>query len=92
MIQKDGITAGFTGDTLMCSNVKEIVRKSKIVFVDMSFKTNSKAHMGVNNIVELKEQYAPKHLIVPTHMSDDVIVAYNQLYDDAPNDDTSYNI
>lgn len=90
-ISTAGKIVGFTGDTLLCSNVEEIVQKSKITFADMSFETNSKAHMGVKNIVELKERYT-NHIIVPTHMSEDARMAYNRLYGDAPADGTIFKL
>lgn len=85
-------TIGFTGDTLYCPNVENIIRNSQMAFVDMSFEKNSKAHMGVNNIKYLKQEFADCHKIVPTHMSPDAREAYNRVYGDAPEDGAEYYI
>ena len=83
---------GFTGDTLYCPNVEEIIRKSRLSFVDMSFEKNSKAHMGFNNVNDLKQKYIRDHKIIPTHMSADARAAYEQIYGDAPKDGAEYYI
>lgn len=91
-IEKNGKVAGFTGDTLFCPNVEEIIQKSNIVFTDMSFEKNSKAHMGFNNIISLKQKYAGKSTIIPTHMSDCARDAYKKVFSDIPVDGTCFDV
>lgn len=91
-IQKGYKRVGFTGDTLFCENVERIIQSSQISFVDMTFCTNSLAHMGVNDMLELKKKYGGEHILVPTHMGREARIEYDSIFHDAPADGTLYII
>ena len=90
-ITKSGKTVGITGDTVLCCGVRDILNKSDLAFVDMTFEKNSKSHMGFNNMLTLKEQYK-NTIIIPTHMGDEVRGLYLEKYGDLPEDWQVYNI
>jgi len=72
IVEKEGKRVGFTGDTVLCSNVEKIIQNSDLVFADMSFENSSKGHMGLNDIEYLIKKYNEECKIIPTHMTDKV--------------------
>ncbi len=67
-IEQNGLIAGFSGDTAMCNNVRKIISKSKIAFVDASNIEKNNKHLCVEEIVSLKEEFT-NCKIYPVHMS-----------------------
>ncbi|MDO4378983.1 MAG: ribonuclease Z [Erysipelotrichia bacterium] len=59
---------GYSGDSGICLGVEEIVKKSDLAIMDCSFPQGVEAHMGVNDLERLLNQYDDKE-IVATHMS-----------------------
>lgn len=69
-------TVGFTGDSILCPAVENIVQKSNLVFADMSFEKSTKSHMGLNDMRYLKNIYGNSTQIIPTHMTDNVRMSF----------------
>lgn len=59
---------GISGDSCYCDNIDEILRKSDLAVLDMSFIDSSDKHMGVHDIEELSKRY--NKIIISTHMSE----------------------
>lgn len=60
-------SVGISGDSSYCDSIDEILKKSDISVLDMSFINSSINHMGVHDIEMLSKKY--NKLIIPTHMS-----------------------
>lgn len=70
IIHSNNKKVGFSGDSIYCKAIDEIVRKSDISILDMSLKEDgNNAHMGFNDIKYLCEKY-PNKKIIATHMHD----------------------
>jgi ribonuclease BN (tRNA processing enzyme) len=91
-IENNGRTVGFTGDSILCKSVEEIIQNSNTVFSDMSFEKSSKGHMGLNDIDFLYDKYGEHTRIIPTHMTDKVREIFSQQYFEAPNDGDEFFI
>lgn len=70
-IRKDNKVLGITGDTNLCTAVKNLVSKSDITICELSFVNGSKEHMGIDTMKELINEY-PNKKIIATHISDNV--------------------
>lgn len=68
-VTKDKSTIGFSGDSLYCESVKEIVDRSSISVLDCSKEIGGFNHMGLDNIKKICEEN-PEKKIVTTHMKD----------------------
>ena len=70
IVNIQGRSIGFSGDSRLCNNIFDIVEKSEISILDMSV-TDKKtdAHMSLYDIKEICEKYKDK-TIVATHMHD----------------------
>ena len=67
-LQQDGKTIGFSGDSAMCNNVRKIISKSSIAFVDCAQTKVTNKHLCVEEVVELIKEY-PSCKIYPVHIS-----------------------
>lgn len=67
-IQQNGITIGFSGDSAMCNNVRKIISKSKVAFIDCAQVKVTNKHLCVEEVKGLIKDY-PSCKIYPTHMS-----------------------
>ena len=92
VIERNGKRIGFTGDTILCSNVEKIIQNSTLVFADMSFEKNSKGHMGMNDIEYLMNKYGTDCQIIPTHMTDKVRALFKEKYFMPPVEGDEFNI
>lgn len=70
-IEKDGKTIGFSGDSIYCDVIDEIIEKSEYSVLDMSAIKRKKAHMGLDDIEIICDKYKDKR-IVATHMNNEV--------------------
>ena len=70
IVNIQGKSVGFSGDSRLCNSIFDIVERSEISILDMSV-TDKKtdAHMGLYDIKEICEKYKDK-TIVATHMHD----------------------
>lgn len=67
-IEENGVKVGFSGDTAMCNNVRKILSKSKIAFVDTAQTKVTNKHLCVQEVKGLIDEF-PDCKIYPTHMS-----------------------
>ena len=68
IVHKDGKSVGFSGDSMYCPMIDEIVENSDISILDMSLKAEgNRSHMGYLDIKEICNKYQEK-MIVATHM------------------------
>lgn len=68
IIDIDGKSVGFSGDSSYCNAINKIVEASDISILDMSLKEEgNKSHMGFLDIKEICKKY-PNKKIVATHM------------------------
>lgn len=67
IIKKDGKSIGFSGDSVYCKAIDEIIENSDVAILDSSYKKAHVGHMGLDNIIELCEKY-PEKKIITTHM------------------------
>lgn len=85
-------TVGFTGDSVFCSGVEQIIRSSDVVFVDMSFEKNTKTHMGFVDVDTLINVYGKDKVVLPIHMSDKVRELFEKKYYTPPVDGDTFDI
>lgn len=85
-------TVGFTGDTVLCPNVEKMVQKSNLIFADMSFEKGTKNHMGMEDIEYLVSKYGEQRSILPTHMSDNVRIAFSEKHSCIPSEGDIYHV
>lgn len=57
VIEKDGSTVGFSGDTANCNNVRKIISKSKAIFIDTSNIKQDNKHLSVGEVVALANEF-----------------------------------
>lgn len=87
-VKKDGKVCGFTGDTRMIENVKNIVRESNISFVEVAYPPaprNEPMHISVAEYMQLCKEFSNIPL-VPYHMTDESREALAKLGVAVPND------
>lgn len=65
-IKHNNKCVGFSGDTTYCNSVEEIVKGSQVAVLDMFSTTKTKAHMSVEEIINICKNY-PDKIIVGTH-------------------------
>ena len=70
IFEKNNIKFGFTGDTTICDNVKYMASVCKYLFCDCSCINGISAHMGIDMIKELCDEYKDCKFIV-SHMVDE---------------------
>lgn len=79
IIRKENQTIGISGDSKQCTSIEQIVEKSDISILDISFIEGGKnAHMSIPDLEELFQKY-PYKKIIPTHMHDDTKMAIKKL-------------
>ena len=69
IFEKDDIKVGFTGDTVICDNVKYMASVCKYLFCDCSGIEGNSSHMGIDNLKELSSKYKDCKFVV-SHMLD----------------------
>lgn len=69
IVEKDNWKIGFSGDSCYYEAIDTIVKQSDISILDMSWMESKKAHIGLEDIVKIKQIY-PNKKIATTHMQD----------------------
>ena len=69
VIKDKNVSIGLTGDTRYCEGVRKIASKVDYLICDMTLMLGNDSHMGIDNILELMEDY-PNLKIIPIHMHD----------------------
>ena len=69
IISDNNFKVGFTGDTSYTDSIKMMAEKCDYLVCDCSFKVGNDKHMGIDNIVEMANNY-PNHKFVVSHLSD----------------------
>lgn len=69
IIKDKNVSIGLTGDTSYCEGVRKIASKVDYLICDMTLMLDNDSHMGIDNILELMEDY-PNLKIIPIHMHD----------------------
>lgn len=64
----------FTGDTIMCDGLTEIIENSDVIFMDTASHVPSSTHMSVDDAIALKKKYKKK-TIYNVHTTD---IIYNK--------------
>ena len=68
-VASDGeTTVGFSCDTSMCDNLIKIIKKSKVVFIDMASTQPNDKHLCVNEVINLQKEFENIQFI-PVHLS-----------------------
>ena len=70
IFEKDNVKFGFTGDTVICDNVRYMASICKYLFCDCSCIEGNSSHMGIDNLKELCDEYKDCKFIV-SHMADE---------------------
>ncbi len=53
-------TIGFSGDSIMCDGLTEIIEKSDVIFLDTASVEKNKSHLSVQEALDLKKKYKNK--------------------------------
>lgn len=70
IVNKGDKRIGFSGDSRLCESIEEIIQKSDISVLDMSFAEHGlDAHMGLSDVELLCNKYQDKK-VISTHMHD----------------------
>lgn len=69
ILKDDNVKVGLTGDTSFCEGVKKLAGNVDILILDMTQEIGDDSHMGINNILNLLEEYSMLK-IIPIHMHD----------------------
>ena len=69
IIKDKNVSIGLTGDTSYCEGVRKIASKVDYLICDMTLMLGNDSHMGIDNILEIMEDY-PNLKIIPIHMHD----------------------
>lgn len=69
MTNKNGVTVGFSSDTIDCENLHKILENSNYAFVDMSSEKPWRTHLCYDEFVKLSKVY-PSCKMFPVHTSD----------------------
>ena len=75
---KNGIKAGFTGDTCICNNLHKIIKHSKAVFIDCSANEVGLKHLTAEEVCALKDEYKSTEFY-PIHLSKNTVAKIGQL-------------
>jgi ribonuclease BN (tRNA processing enzyme) len=62
---------GFSGDTELCEGLDRILGMVSTAVLDASFTSGRSGHMGIDDVLALKEKYPTVNMIT-THMTDEV--------------------
>lgn len=57
-LENNGKVVGFSGDTAMCNNIRKILKKSQIAFIDSANIEKDNKHLCVNEVEELSKEFA----------------------------------
>jgi ribonuclease BN (tRNA processing enzyme) len=71
LVSGQDATIGFSGDTERCANLDELLTAANVAVLDASFISARSGHMGVDDVIDLKEKHPAVHIIT-THMTDEV--------------------
>lgn len=80
VVKQENKKIGFTGDTSFCPNLKILVEKSDVIFLDCSGTEPSKNHLCVEEVLQLKKQY-PKKKFHAVHVSDEILNKHQKQLD-----------
>lgn len=78
VVKKDGKSVGFSGDSLYCEAIDEIIKNSDISVLDMSSQKPTPSHMNMEDIIKLCNKYPEKKMIA-THMHAEIRKPANDL-------------
>ncbi len=78
IVKKDNKSVGFSGDSVYCKAIDEIVKKSDVSVLDMSSVKTVPGHMGMEDILKICEKY-PEKTIIATHMHAETRIIANDL-------------
>ena len=70
LLQKDGATVGFTGDTCLTDSVYRMAAVSDILFCDCDLIRGNDSHMGIDDLGRLHEKF-PRCRLVAGHLKDE---------------------
>ncbi len=68
IFQKDETKVGFSGDSAMCNNIRKILSKSNVAFIDSAGVDMTNKHICVKEVIELMNEYKDCQ-IHPVHLS-----------------------
>ena len=67
-IEHNGTTIGFSGDSAMCNNIRKILKKSKICFIDSANTSPNNKHLCLCEIEKLEKEF-PDCKLFRIHLS-----------------------
>ena len=70
LVRKDGVTAGFTGDTCLCENVFRMAAASDLLICDCDLVTGNEKHMGMDDLKKIRKE-VPGCRIIASHLKDE---------------------
>lgn len=70
IIEKENKKIGFSGDSLYCQSIFNIIEQSDFAVLDMCFIEAKKGHMGLDDIIKISKMY-PNKKFATTHMNED---------------------
>lgn len=70
---KNNKVVSFTGDTIMCEGVKQMLKKSNLLFLDMAGTDYSSKHYNIIDGIQLMKDYQGKCCIVPCHLTSQAV-------------------
>lgn len=65
----DGKTIGYTGDTTECESLEKLIKESRHIFIDTTVMNTTKSHIGLSRILEYAKEYSDKTFYL-IHRSD----------------------
>ncbi len=70
IVEKNNKKLGFSGDSIYCESISQMIKQSDLSVLDMSFVDARKNHMGLEDILNIMEIY-PNKKIATTHMKEE---------------------
>ena len=67
VVEHDGKKIGFSGDSIVCDGVNNIVKECDVLVLDTSLLVGEGAHMGFNDVHAFAKKY-PKKIFIATHL------------------------
>ena len=63
LLEKEGKKVSYATDTINCDNLKKLINDSECVLIDSTNISGTKSHIGLEEVVELKEKYNDKRFM-----------------------------
>lgn len=71
--EENGKTVAFSGDSVMCDSMQEMIDNSDFAFIDMAGTDISNKHFNIIDGIELMKEYKGKCTIIPCHLTSQAV-------------------